>query len=134
MAQAILGHVRLGESRSDEAVRHYERVANLVPSSFYAGFLGHAYARAGRFEDARDILDDMTAKADRGEYVSPGAIGWILLGLEETDDGYRYLQTAIQQRDVFLTLYGLLASRSLSARFDSDPRFQQLRRSAGMAE
>jgi hypothetical protein len=34
-------------------------------------------------------------------------------------------------RDVFLTVYGMLASPYLAARYQSDPRFKDLRRRIG---
>ena len=133
IAHAVLGHIYLGIGRPRDAVREYERVAEIVPTSFYIGFLGHAYARAGRRADARRLLADLQARDERGEYVSPGAIGWILLGLNERDQGFRWLQQAARERDVFLTVYGVLPNEHLSAPFRDDPRWRRLRASVGLA-
>lgn len=132
IAHTLLGHIYMGTGRTEEAIRHYERVAEIVPNSFYTGFLGHAYARAGRATDARLLLSDLMARSDRGEYVSPGAIGWILLGLGERDDGFRWLERAAGQRDVFLTIYGVLTNKYLAETFRNDPRFEHIRTIVGL--
>jgi eukaryotic-like serine/threonine-protein kinase len=131
VTHAVLGHVYLVGGRTDEAILHYERVAELVPTSIYLGMLGNAYARAGRTGDARRIFEQLKARSVRGEYVSPGALGWILLGLDERDEGFRWLEQAVQARDVFLTVYAMLSSPYLAARYQSDPRFKDLRRRIG---
>jgi hypothetical protein len=74
----------------------------------------------------------LPAQIARGEYVSPGAVGWIYLGLGERDEGYRWLERAAEERDVFLTVYAVLTNRYLSAPYRNDPRFQQLRRKIGL--
>jgi serine/threonine-protein kinase len=132
VTHAMLGHIYMGTGRTGEAIRQYERVAELLPVSMYAGFLGNGYARAGRSEDARRVLEQLKARAGRGEYVSPGAIGWIYLGLGERDEGFRWLERAAEERDVFVTVYGVLANRYLSAPYREDPRFQQIRRKIGL--
>lgn len=132
IAHAVLAHALLGEGRWDEAIRHYEAAARAVPNSYYGGFLGHAYARAGRTSDARLVLAQLEARARDGAHVSPGAIGLILLALGEEGPAYRRLHEAARQRDVFLTVYGVLSNRSLSAPYASDRRFQELRASVGL--
>jgi adenylate cyclase len=132
IAHAVLAHALLGEGRGDEAISHYEAAANAVPNSFYAGFLGHAYARTDRTREARVVLEQLAARARGGAHVSPAAIGLILLGLGEHDEAYRRLHEAAGQRDVFLTVYGVLSNRPLSEPYTHDERFRQLRASVGM--
>jgi len=134
VTHGVLGHVYLVAGKTDEAILHYERFAELVPTSIYQGALGHAYARVGRIEDARRILEHLKTRSARGDYVSPGAVGWILLGLEERDEGFRWLEQAVEARDVFLTVYAPLASPYLSEPYQADPRFQRLRRRIGGAQ
>lgn len=133
IAHAVLAHALLGEGRWDEAIAHYQAAENAVPNSYYEGFLGHAYARAGRTNEARLVLAQLEARALAGSHVSPAAIGLILLGLGEPDDAYRRLQEAARQRDVFLTVYGVLSNRPLSAPYINDERFQQVRANVGMS-
>jgi tetratricopeptide (TPR) repeat protein len=132
IAHAVLAHALLGDGRYDEAIRHYEAAAGAVPSSYYAGFLGHAYARAGRISDARFVLGQLEARARGGAHVSPAAMGLILLGIGEHDEAYRRLGEAARQRDVFLTVYGVLSNGPLSGPYIGDKRFQELRASVGL--
>lgn len=134
IAHAMLGHIYMGTGRTDEAVRRYERAAQIVPTSVYAGFLGHAYGRAGRTADARRILRDLHRRAGRNEYVSPGAVGWVHLGLGERDEGFRWLQRAAEERDAFFVIYAVLTNEYLSTPFRDDPRVQRLRRDVGLAQ
>jgi adenylate cyclase len=132
IAHAMLGHLLLDTGSTAEAIRHYEHVATRVPTSVYAGFLGHAYARAGRTADARRVLASLYALEAEGGHVSQGAIGWILLALGEHDDAFRHLDTAATQRDIFLTVYGILSNRHLAGPFRDDPRFRRLRVAVGL--
>jgi adenylate cyclase len=132
IAHAVLAHALLGEGRYEEAIGHYEAAASVVPSSYYAGFLGHAYARAGRTSDARFVLGQLEARARGGAHVSPAAMGLILLGIGEDDEAYRRLGEAARQRDVFLTVYGVLSNGPLSGPYIGDKRFQELRASVGL--
>lgn len=133
LAHALLGHIHLGEGRTDEAITHYEQALASVPSSYYAGFLGHAYARDGRTADARRILATLEAREESGDYVSQGAIGRILLGLGERDPAFRYLGASARHGDVFQTIYGVLSNRHLSGAFREDPDFRRLRGQVGLA-
>ncbi|MCA1803700.1 MAG: tetratricopeptide repeat protein [Rhodothermaceae bacterium] len=133
IAHAAIAHIYLGNGQTEEAIHHYERVFEIVPSTFYAGYLGHAYARAGRRDEARLLLSQLLDRSGRGEYVSAGAIGWIYLGLEEQDEGFSWLAKAVEQRDVFLTIYGILTNKYLIAPFTGDKRFSELRSKAGIS-
>ncbi|CAN5193525.1 hypothetical protein BH23BAC3_BH23BAC3_14120 [soil metagenome] len=132
VAHAILGHIYMGNGHINEAIKEYEKVFEIVPTSFYAGFLGHAYARAGRIEDSGDMLSVLIDRSGQGEHISPGAIGWIYLGLGNFDEGYVWLEKAVNQRDVFLTIYGMLSNKYLIAPFIEDDRFKALKSNAGL--
>ncbi len=132
VAHAILGHIYIGNGDINEAIDHYEKAYGLAPTSFYTGFLGHAYARAGRIEDSRLLLSELTDRIQLGEYISSGAIGWIHLGLGDFEEGYSWFKKAVNQRDLYLTIYGVLTIRSLSEPFMKDTRFMEIRSAAGL--
>lgn len=132
VANAALGHIYLGQGRMNRAIHQYEIVYEMVPNSYYAGYLGHAYARADRMDDARDLLSVLINRFNRGEYISAGAIGWIYLGLNESDEGYMWLEKAVNEQDVILTIYGILTIKFLSAPYIEDGRFLELRSDAGL--
>jgi len=78
------------------------------------GYLGHAYAVAGRKSEARKLLaelKDMSAK----HYVPPIHLAVIHTGLGENDAAFEWLEKA----------YG---ERSLQSWYLPDPRWDPLRR------
>jgi serine/threonine-protein kinase len=77
-----LGVALCGLGRNDEAVAVLERAVILSQWPFYVGLLGMAYGRAGRGADAQRLLDELAARAGRGEYIPPFTSLWIHLGLE----------------------------------------------------
>ena len=72
-----------GLGRNDESVAVLERAVIFSQWPFYVGLLGMAYGRAGRAADAQRLLDELAARAGRGEYIPPFAPLWIHLGLED---------------------------------------------------
>jgi eukaryotic-like serine/threonine-protein kinase len=90
--------------------------------------LGHAYASAGRQAEARKVLADLTALAER-RYVSSYEIGLIHLALGERDEGFRYLEKSFEERSAWL-VYLPLEPRLDP--FRSDPRLADLIRRVGL--
>ena len=86
--------------------------------------LGHAYAAAGKRDDALRILTDLN-QLRKAAYVSPYAIGVIHVALGERAQALQWLQRAYEERDVQMVEIGV------DPRLDplrSDPRFQDLLR------
>jgi serine/threonine protein kinase/Tfp pilus assembly protein PilF len=77
-----LGVALCGLGRNDEAVTVLEHAVIFSQWPFYVGLLGMAYGRAARRTDAQRLLDELAARAGRGEYIPPFAPLWIHLGLE----------------------------------------------------
>jgi TolB-like protein/predicted Zn-dependent protease len=57
----VLSAVQSSLGRHDEAIQAAERVVSLAP--LQVALLGHAYARAGRLDEARKVLADLEAAA-----------------------------------------------------------------------
>ncbi|HWP38853.1 MAG TPA: tetratricopeptide repeat protein, partial [Gemmatimonadales bacterium] len=83
--------------------------------------LGHAYARAGRMDDARRVLADLE-RDSQGRYVSSYLIAEVLVGLGEHDRALHFLERAYDERAGFLIWLHLW------------PRFDKLRGEARFAE
>ena len=78
------------------------------------GFLGHAYAVAGRSDEAREVLHELMRIAET-RYVSQYDLALIHLGLGEADEAIAWLERGYSERDhqmIFLKV---------------DPRFDPLR-------
>ena len=131
------GHQRLAEAylfqnRFADAIREFQVALSLergrvssrltAPSSMMR--LGYAYARAGRREEALQILDQVKA-------LGPSNVGLAQLYavLGENDQAFASLERAYQKHD-----FGL-ANLRVSPFFDplrSDPRFKQMLKKVGL--
>ncbi|HEU4333733.1 MAG TPA: tetratricopeptide repeat protein, partial [Candidatus Eisenbacteria bacterium] len=107
----------------DEAIRCYERAQELAKDDLSArALLAHAYAVAGREEEARALLSELRAAAFT-RYVSKYALAAIHVGLGEHGVALALLDEAFAARDRGMVWLGV------SPRFDplrGEPRFQEI--------
>src|SRR5688500_2227869 len=104
-----LSHQRLGQAYSglnalDQAVRAFENGVALAPD--YArlkGWLGYAYARSGRTDDARRVLDELLV-LEQASYVAPTVIAMIHLGLGDLAQALTWIERGFAERDAELVL------------------------------
>ena len=109
-----------------EAIAHYEKATQLSPDPAILASLARAYALAGRTEEARKILDDLTT-ASRQRYVSAYALAVIQLSLGDKNEALRLLEESYKDGAAFDT--GIFGSIKIDRRLDSlrgDPRFEKL--------
>jgi tetratricopeptide (TPR) repeat protein len=103
-----------------EALRQFQKAAempeNYAPTMLHAD-LGHLYAVWGKHTEAKQILEELLKKSEQS-YVSAYDIAVIYAGLGETDQAFRWLDKAIDQRPFWLCWLKL------------DPRLDWLRRDA----
>jgi len=108
-----------------EAIGEAKRAVALSPDFIeHYWMLGHAYAAAGKSEEARKVLDDLHALAKK-QYVLPFGFAVIHIGLGENDEALEWLEKAYQDRN------GWMVYLKVSPWLDplrSDPRFQDLLR------
>ena len=62
------------------------------------GRLGHAYARAGRTNEARQILEKLKSISAGGSSAS-WEIAFVNLGLSDLDQAFVWLERAVESRD-----------------------------------
>jgi tetratricopeptide (TPR) repeat protein len=114
----------------EEALAEAEKTVNAIPeSSFYRGFLGYSLAKAGRTEEARKILRDLTEEA-KTKYVSWLGIAYIYQGLGEKDHTFAALELAYQQGDSRMVT--VRARADLDSFWKNDPRFGELLKKVGL--
>ncbi|MGE3467089.1 MAG: protein kinase [Pyrinomonadaceae bacterium] len=105
------GHIQRGNllaelGRADEAVTALELGNQQMPGSALAQYhLCFAYAKAGRAVDAEKLADEMEARSRR-EYVKPMFLALANLAAGRSDRAFRFLRTAVGERDPWLTWLG----------------------------
>jgi Flp pilus assembly protein TadD len=99
----LLGSSLVAEGRFMEAIEPYERLARAAPdNSLYAGWLAHVYGRAGRLQQAREILTRLSmSKSARDVAAANIAIGYI--GIGDHDAALSWLEQAYADHSQALT-------------------------------
>jgi TolB-like protein/tetratricopeptide (TPR) repeat protein len=128
-AYYIIGCVELGLSRFPDAVEAFEKACALSADAISMGYLGHAYARAGRMEAALCLRDKMLAMARR-QYVSTRALLCLYSGLGETDLAFELLEKACRDHD---SLPFWLCACPTCQPLRCDSRFEEMVRRTGAA-
>jgi DNA-binding winged helix-turn-helix (wHTH) protein/Tfp pilus assembly protein PilF len=122
VAYQVLGRIRMLQGNMAEALEAFQRSTELSFNAFSArGTLGMACAVAGHSERAHELLRELEESRKR-EYVPATSSALIHLGLGDSDACFRWLQTALNDRDP-----GLLS-------ITSDPAFSRLRQHRGYTE
>jgi TolB-like protein len=127
-AQIVTGWALLGKSQNDNAVAAMRKAAALSDSlPFAEAALANALAKAGKKQEAQQILDGLLKKALSG-YVSAYDIAIVYAGLGDNDQAISWLQKAINERSMFVV------HMTWDARLDglrTDPRFSGLVKQLG---
>ena len=123
LALSRLGWSYIQKGMFTEAISNMKRAVTLSPfNQELSWMLGHAYAMAGKTEEARKIIDDLHRIAEI-QYVQPYGFALIHVGLEENDAALEWLEKAYQDRNSWMPFM------QVEPRLDplrSDPRFQDL--------
>jgi len=109
--------------RHAEAIGLLEQVVEVSRAPIYLGFLGAAYGRAGRGDDARRLLGELDDRASRGEYVPPFARVYIHTGLNDLPALRRTFAEAVEDRVVLFLGYGI---SQFPEEVRKDPEIQRL--------
>lgn len=122
----VLGYIYHQQGRWRESIELFEQLYE-GDKLFGAAPLGYAYAKAGRVEDARNILNELelTSQQDDRPLFQEKAI--IHFGLGEKDQAFQLLQESCNER--FATFPFLLIEPFLDDQ-RSDPKFRELVRCA----
>jgi tetratricopeptide (TPR) repeat protein len=124
-----LGHNQIAIQDYAAAIETLEKdagVSNRSPSAL--GTLGRAYGLAGRRDDAKRVLSELTALS-RQRYVSPKSIADVYLGLGDRDKAFEWFEKCYQEHA------NAMVWLDVAPEYDalhSDPRFQDLRRRVGL--
>jgi len=97
-AHAGLAAVYLQEGKFPEAVAHLKKASELDADTGFSTGLAFAYAKSGKRNEARTILNRVLTAA-HSSYVSPAGIALVYSGLGEQDKACKWLDRAREARD-----------------------------------
>lgn len=113
-----------------KAIAEHETANRLEPgNSENIANLGHAYARAGRKDDAMRLIARLKASGDTA-YLSPYPVGVIYAGLRHRDQAFAWFERAFADRSGQMSFY--LATDNRMDPLRTDPRFISLQKRIGL--
>jgi serine/threonine protein kinase/Flp pilus assembly protein TadD len=110
--------------RHEEAIASLERAVTLSRAPIFVGLLGFVYARAGRLDDAKRLLNELEDRASRGEHVPAFARLYIHVGQGDIPAVRRSLAKAIEEFVPPLTLQ--VTSGQFLQSLRSDPEIRRM--------
>jgi eukaryotic-like serine/threonine-protein kinase len=122
-----IGLVEEQKRSYEQAIASLQEATSLSASLNFKSSLGHAYAVAGRKDEARAILREIKEQSKRA-YVPSYFSALVYAGLEDKDRAFEWLERAYQERSTVLA-YLNLDPRLANLR--ADPRFSDLLRRVG---
>jgi eukaryotic-like serine/threonine-protein kinase len=124
IAHFYLGISYVRVSKFDEGIRALEAASQLSDRSPYVqGYLGAAFAGIGRIGEAQKILEELLELAKR-TYVPPSSFALLYAALGEIENGFNWLEKAVDERDSRIIYLLLMPSFPLR----SHPRYHALLR------
>jgi TolB-like protein/DNA-binding winged helix-turn-helix (wHTH) protein/Tfp pilus assembly protein PilF len=130
IAHVFLAYAYQQKGMFDEAVLEEQKAVTLFGGNEYRiSSLGEAYARAGRKQEAQEVLARLK-KASRDYYISPYNTGLVYLSLGQTDEALNWLEKAYNER------FWMMVFLKVDPRWDSvrsHPRFVDIMRRMGFA-
>jgi serine/threonine protein kinase/tetratricopeptide (TPR) repeat protein len=126
----LLGSEYTAKGRFAEAEAELRKALAVANVPVVTVALGRNYARWGKTDEARRMLADLLAKRQAGSgYLPPSLIAKLHFALGENDQGFKWLQIALDERDQALLL---LKVDPDYAAVRSDPRFLRLLERVGL--
>jgi len=108
----------------EQAIAELQEVLLQHDDPPWLGWLGYAYAKAGRRQEALKVVAALTEPSTR-PYVVSIEVARVCVGLGELNDAFRWLEKAYQGRESNLTYLQVDPSFDV---LRPDPRFQDLLR------
>ena len=130
LSHITLGQVLIETGNYDEGIQESEKANTMEGTPFTIGYLGYAYAKAERKDDARKMLAELKEQA-KTRYVAPYWYAVIHAPLGEKDEAFAALERAYQERSWFIC-WMKMDPKLESLR--SDSRFADLMRRIGFPQ
>ncbi len=124
-----LGRVYVQMEKHSEAIAAFERALQFSRQQEALPAMAHAYALAGRTQEARIILEEMKENKI-GRYVASPMIARIHLGLREYETALDWLEKGLVERSYWMVF---LKTDPVYDPIRSHPRFRELLNITGLA-
>jgi tetratricopeptide (TPR) repeat protein len=111
------------KSLYDDAIEVLQKLS-ATNKPYAAALLGYAYAKVGRVDDARKILDEME-EYSKTKHLPPQERAIVYIGLGDNDAAFYWLEESYKER--FGSIIGLTTDPFFDS-IRSDPRFAVLAR------
>ena len=122
-AMYMLALAYIQKHRYDDAVKLMEKLS--ATNKWYAAaLLGYSYAKVGRVDDARRILNEMEEHS-KTEHLPAQERAIVYIGLGDNDSAFYWLNESVNER--FGSIVGLTSDPFFDV-LRSDPRFAELAR------
>jgi tetratricopeptide (TPR) repeat protein len=124
-AHVLIGVTRCAQRKFDQAIPELHKCVELSNRApVWLGWLGLGVALSGDVSEACALLAQLRAAAER-TYTPASSFAWIHLGLGELDEGFAWMNRAIEERDPMMTP---IRSYPFFDPIRADPRFKALLR------
>ena len=111
-----------------EAIASLEKARALDNNPSVSGYLGFAYAEAGKKAEAQRVLDELK-ELSKKQYVPAYSIAIIYAGLNDKDQAFEWLNKAYADRSFYIALLNFEPTLD---NLRPDPRFKELLRRANL--
>jgi adenylate cyclase len=128
LARQGLGVAYILKGNSESGIAELQAAYSLIGGPRREALLGYGYGVSGRTAEARQILKNLQEQSRLGP-MPPLAIAHVYIGLGDKDRAFEWLNKAIDERDLGVTLRW----DSLYESLRSDPRYTQLLRRMKLA-
>jgi hypothetical protein len=128
LAHFWLGLSAVQRKDYDLAISSFQTAHGITGVPLVLGALGHAYAGAGRTDQARATIAQLL-ESSKERYVAPFSIAFVHLGLNEVDQAFEWMWKGLEDRSWWMSML------KMDPQFDpirSDPRFRALTSSLHM--
>jgi TolB-like protein/Tfp pilus assembly protein PilF len=129
-SRMVLGQALFFAGKRREGIEQIRRAVASDPGSpLQLGWLGYLYGINGQREQSREVLRQIQALQQRGQYVQPYVMAIAHIGLGEKDESFRLLDQAVSERSD--ELFFVRVDPALDPLRD-DPRFAAMLQRMGI--
>jgi adenylate cyclase len=130
MVRPWIARVYVEKGLYDMAITMIQELTHQGRGLISEAHLAYVYAKAGKKEDARETLDTLLQRIERG-YFAPYSVAEVYSALEEEEKAFEWLDRAYEERDPQQVR---VKSNPAFDNLHSDPRWIQLLKKMGLVD